>query len=139
VARTSLPAAIICLKMAMLIKGSSSSSSADWVETDAKIVSSEYKYARLRDIDFDASTDQSHFLNCFSYTVNGEVYVGDFESSSPHEVGQSIQISYNPSNPQENSWSAKTPTAIGRVVFWIVGIALTFLIIYLSRRFGWQE
>ena len=111
----------------------------EWSETTAKVISSEYQYAKLRDIDFDSYLDPSYFLVCFSYAVNGEVYVGDFESSSPYEVGQVIAISFNPINPQENSHTVKPPTVVGRILFWTLGIAAGLAIAYLAHRYGWEE
>jgi Protein of unknown function (DUF3592) len=111
----------------------------EWIETTAKITSSEYQFTKLRDVDFEYPEDRSYFLVGFSYSVNGKAYVGDFESPSPYEVGQLIDISFNPSDPQENSHSVKPPHAVVRILFWTLGITAGLIIAYLAHRYGWEE
>ena len=111
----------------------------EWIEPAAKVTSCEYQFAKLRDGDFESGFDHSYFLVGFSYTVNGEVYVGDFELSSPCEVGQLIDISFNPSNPLENSHSVKPPITVGRIALWALGITAGLVIAYLAHRYGLEE
>jgi hypothetical protein len=115
----------------------SKSKNAEWVEANATIVSSEFKYAKFSDLET-FEFHKSYYLNCFAYVVGGQTYIDEFHSYLPHEIGQTIEISYNPRKPQENSWTAKSPVTIGRVVGWTLGIAFGVLITYLVERFGLQ-
>jgi hypothetical protein len=123
--------------MCALARANSKSHDIEWIEASAQIVSSEFRYANSSDPEA-LELDKSYYSNCFSYVVDGKTYFDEFESYLPHEIGQTIEISYNPRKPQENSWTAKSPAIAARVVGWILGIAFGIIITYLADKFGLQ-
>jgi hypothetical protein len=110
-----------------------------WIEAKAKVAFSDYRSAKLRDVDFESPADRSYFLITFSYLVNGKFYLDTFESPSPYKIDHLIEISYNPTNPQENSRSEQYKSKRMRITAWIAGAGIGLLLIYLGSQFGWKD
>jgi len=110
------------------------SPSKNWKEITATILSSTYHPARLRDLSDDYQ-DNSFFVVSFSYTVDGKLFVDQYERSEPLDRGHEIAILYNTSKPSENTLSEERPGIRPRIIVWIGGAMLGALIIYLARHF----
>jgi hypothetical protein len=116
-----------------------------WPTTTARVISCQYQYAKFQDIDFSNETnplshhDGSSFLVTFSYIVNGELFVDDFESQTDYKEGHQFEIGYDPANPQSNTYSKPTDSTRSKIITWIFGVVVACLLIYLSRKYGWTE
>jgi hypothetical protein len=109
-----------------------------WKEVTATILSSTYHPARLRDLS-DDHVDSSFFVVSFSYTVDGKLFIDEYERSEPLERGHEIAILYNPLKPSENNLSEVAPRLGSRIVVWIGGAILAALVIYLAKHFDLPE
>ncbi|MBB5344413.1 DUF3592 domain-containing protein [Tunturibacter empetritectus] len=116
------------------LTASERSSSDNWKEVTATVLSSTYHPARLRDLSDDYQ-DNSFFVVSFSYTVDGKLFVDEYERSEPLDRGHEIVILYNSSKPGENNLSEVAPTSRSRIVGWVGGAILAALIIYLAKHF----
>lgn len=110
------------------------------LETQATIISSTYRYARLRDIDLESpGADESRFVNEFSYAVGGKTYEGEFESFEPHRIGGVIRILADPTNPKVNSYTPIPRSIRSRIIRWLAAIAILAMILYLQYHFNWID
>jgi hypothetical protein len=110
-----------------------------WPTTMATVISSPYEYAKLKDIDFETANDQSCFLVTFSYTVNGELFVDDFEAQTYYEEGHQLEVGYDPTHPRSNIFStAAIHTKQGHPL----GLAESYWqdpdLSDLQRKYGWD-
>jgi hypothetical protein len=101
----------------------------NWITTTATITSC--RAAFLADHE-----TGSEYIAAFKYQVNGKPYAGKFKRNSPVEAGHQFEISYDPNDPSRNTGSDVQFTMWGRFIFWIVGGAIAFLLIYLSNLYG---
>jgi hypothetical protein len=108
--------------------------SAPWKTTTATVLSSEFHYTRLKDLDLESSEDKSFHAVHFRYTVDGKDYFDSMELYDPLNPGEELAISYNPENPQENTASQPKLSKRGRTIAWIAGVAILALLIHLSNR-----
>ncbi len=113
--------------------------SSNWKEVTATVRSSAYHPARLRDAATEYDRDKSFFVISFSYTVDGEIFVDEYERSEPLDKGHQIAILYNPSKPGQNNLSG-TDTSVGfRIAIWIGGVIFAALLIYLTEHFDLRD
>jgi Protein of unknown function (DUF3592) len=110
-----------------------------WKEVTATILSSTYHPSRLRDYPGEGYQNNSFFVVSFSYTVDGKLFVDEYERSEPLDRGHEIAILYNPSKPSENTLSEKSPGIRPRIIVWIGGAILGALLIYVAKHFNMPE
>lgn len=82
-----------------------------------------------------------------SYTANGKVYTKQSSLSQSDfcnmSVGQTININYDPANPNNWIYGAKTMKNVFQIFFWaglliLISSIITFFIRLLSIIFGWK-
>jgi hypothetical protein len=110
-----------------------------WPTTTARVISSQYKSPKLRDIDTENYIDNSYFIVTFSYTVNNQLFVDTFEAYIVYEVGQEFELAYDPKNPKSNNCSMPPESIQSKILFWLAAITGAILLFYLSRKFGWED
>ena len=95
-----------------------------WIETQATITSCKFQFAGLGNLAFGFSR-QEKFRITFDYYAHGRLFSGEFQSPVAIAQNETIPISYNPLNPQENSrdlGSGATASAGGKPPLVAVGI-----------------
>jgi hypothetical protein len=118
--------------------GRLSSKRKPWRPITATVTSVESKYGLSRTLETDDNPERSYFVIHFRYSVAGHSYAGDFESRSPLESGHTVELLYNPANPQQNSLSKPIPTGVNRAIFWAIIALLAGLLIYLAVAINWR-
>lgn len=82
-----------------------------------------------------------------SYSVNGQEYTNQSSLSSSDycslSAGQSVEINYNPANPNSWAYGAKTISNLLQIFFWVgllvlISSIITFFIRLFSIIFGWK-
>jgi hypothetical protein len=73
-----------------------------WIATTAKVTTCRFQFAGLSNLAFGFST-QKKFRITFDYYAHGQLYSGEFQSDVAIPQNQSIPITYNPLDPQQNS------------------------------------
>jgi len=112
-----------------------------WPITVARVVSCQYQYAKFQNVSFANEThelsvpDGSSFLVTFSYKVNGELFVDDFDAQTNYAEGYEFEIGYDPSNPQINTYSKSVDSPRRQIFTWIVVGILVALLVYLSEKY----
>jgi hypothetical protein len=107
-----------------------------WIATTATVVSSDFHYTRLRDLDFEShcKLDQSFNLIHFRYLVDGLEFFGTIQMYNPMSPGDPLAISYNPDDPAQNSTAPRKIRIRVRLAVWAVGIAMTAAFILLCNH-----
>jgi hypothetical protein len=100
---------------------SSTAPKPSWFETQAKVTACKYQFARMNTLTLGIPTDTNPFLITFTYYAQGKTYTDQFTSPTYLEQGEILPLSYNPSDPQQNSKSAASP-ATGTSLF-AIGVA----------------
>ena len=108
-------------------------------ETQATVSSCIYRYARLRDVDFESGIDSSYFLTTYTYAFEGRNYTGSFDASVPHQPGETISLWIDPSHPSLTSLSQPEQTALQIVIKVLVGVILAALLLFLFQHFGLDD
>jgi hypothetical protein len=73
-----------------------------WIATTAKVTTCRFQFAGLSNLAFGFST-QKKFRITFDYYAHGQLYSGEFQSEEAIPQNESIPITYNPLDPQQNS------------------------------------
>jgi hypothetical protein len=109
-----------------------------WKTTNATVISSDFHYARLRDLDLENEPflDKSFYVVRFRYEVGSEEFFGALELHDPLNNGEQLSISYDPDNPAANSAATPKVPRGRRLMVSIVGIALTAVLVYFMEKFG---
>ena len=74
-------------------------------------------------------TTELHFRPIFEYTVDGNTYIkksASGSSSCPYYIGQTIEIHYDPSNPNTYYVKSGLNIVLG-IIFSIIGLAVMIL------------
>jgi hypothetical protein len=82
----------------------------------------------------DGDYQHAEYVITFSYSDQGKIYVGKYKAGSPEETGHTFEILYDPSRPESNTGSDVPLKPWVKVIVWVAGGALTFLIVWLSNR-----
>ena len=80
-----------------------------WIATSATVTTCRFQFAGLSNLAFGFST-RKKFRITFDYYAHGRLYSGEFQSEFAIPQNESIPITYNPLNPEENSRDS-TPSA----------------------------
>ncbi|MCU1226703.1 MAG: hypothetical protein JWQ42_4796 [Edaphobacter sp.] len=115
---------------------SSTAPKPSWFDTQAKVTACKYQFARMNTLTLGTPTDDNHFLITFTYYAQGRTYTDRFTSPTYLEQGQTLPLSYNPSDPQQNSKSAASPAT--RPPLFAIGVAGSVIlsIIFLAYAHG---
>ena len=70
----------------------------------------------------------------FSYEVHGTTFRGWYFAGTFHEPGETFEILYDPLHPEKNTRSENQGPTWARITAWVVGAALTLLLIWLSHK-----
>ena len=81
----------------------------EWIATQATVTSCRFQFARLNTFTLGIQTGEK-FRITFDYYAHGRLYSGEFQSEVAIPQNESIPITYNPLNPEENSRDS-TPSA----------------------------
>lgn len=73
-----------------------------WIATKATVTTCKFQFAGLGNLAFGFSR-QEKFRITFDYYAHGRLYSGEFQSQVAVAQNESIPITYNPLNPQQNS------------------------------------
>jgi hypothetical protein len=105
----------------------------DWVEGSATVTSSRGSWSNYGD---QSTSGLAKQVICFQYEVAGRRYAGKFEQFEPLEEGTALKLLYNPQRPGQNSLAEYPMPGWGRFVAIVLGLALAWLVHYLSERYG---
>jgi len=77
-----------------------------WMETEAKVVSCHFEFARMHTFSLGMFSPSEQFLISFSYYAHGKTFSDQFNSPVAVEQNETFSILYNPLDPQQNSKAA---------------------------------
>jgi hypothetical protein len=124
-------------------KSAASESSAT---TIARVISYQYSRTKFQNVNFINETpelsirDGNSFLVTFSCTVNGELFVDEFEAQTDYQEGHQFEIGYAPSNPRTITYSDPIESSRNKAIAWALGrIFASRLIYYLRHKYGWRK
>jgi hypothetical protein len=102
-----------------------------WVQTTAAVFSCGWQNTPAQAFIFRNPADllSGNYLVVFSYTIDGHYYSGEFTSSKEYQEGETIDIFYNPENPEQNNLTFSSSWK-GKVITYAVGILLFALYIW---------
>jgi hypothetical protein len=101
-----------------------------WIETQATVTTCRFQFAGLGNLAWGFST-RERFRITFDYYAQSRLYSGEFQSPVAVPQNETIPISYNPLNPQENSRDRDSGSAVtpgGKPPILAVGIAGSILL-----------
>ena len=96
-----------------------------WIATQATVTTCKFQFAGRGNMAFGFSR-QEKFRITFDYYAHGQLYSGEFQSPVAIAQNESIPITYNPLNPQQNSRDpdvASAGTAARKPPLMAIGIA----------------
>jgi hypothetical protein len=100
-----------------------------WIATQATVTTCRFQFAGLGNLAWGFSTREK-FRITFDYYAHGRLYSGEFQSPVAVPQNETIPITYNPLDPQQNSRdpdsAATSPSSSkppGRSVVFAIGIA----------------
>jgi len=96
-----------------------------WNETQATILASRYQFARLNTRTLGIQT-QKKFRISYDFSIDGELYTGEFQSPKALLQGEQISVRYNPLNPGENSLSNQPPAPETSLFIIILALFILF-------------
>jgi hypothetical protein len=76
-----------------------------WLETQAKVISCHYEFARLNALTLGLFSS-GQFLISFTYYAHGKTFSDQFNSAIAIEQNETFPVLYNPLNPQQNNKSS---------------------------------
>jgi hypothetical protein len=77
-----------------------------WLETQAKVISCHYEFARLHPFTLGIFSPSGQFLISFTYYAHGTTFSDQFNSEVAVEQNETFPVLYNPLNPQQNNKSS---------------------------------
>lgn len=104
----------------------------DWPITEAIVLNVEERNERYHTRGGGTHTSYEVY---YQYFVDGQVYDGEFEQASDVEIGESIKIKYDPSDPGISTGTLK-PSLAGVVIGIVMGVAaiIAFILANVSRK-----
>ncbi|WP_213805953.1 hypothetical protein [Granulicella sp. dw_53] len=107
-----------------------------WLETEARVTSCEYQFARMNTLTLGIPTNTNPFLITFTYYAHAKTYTDQFTSPTYLEQGALFPISYNPLAPQQNNKSTNSPAT--RTPLFAIAVAGSILlsVLYLATLRG---
>lgn len=99
----------------------------DWVETTATIYSCGWEDTPFNDLGLKRGFTSGHYIVVFSYTIDGHYYSDEFASSKEWKEGSTIQIKYNPQNPEENDRTDEGNNIYASIAVYAAGIVIVAL------------
>ena len=69
----------------------------------------------------------------FTYEVHGSTFRGWYFAGTFHEPGKTFEILYDPLRPNKNTGSENQAPLRTKIIAWILGAAVTILLIWLRH------
>jgi len=112
----------------------------EWISTQATIVSCEETAVSrwFKGSVSEGSFEPKDYVVTFSYLALGRMLQGSYRANSPQVVGNTFEVTFNPSRPEENSALDPATKPWVRLVLSAIGITLTCLFLWISKKFGWE-
>jgi hypothetical protein len=107
-----------------------------WLAAEATVVSSEYHYARFRDLDHESFGDHSYFLVGFCYEVSGRTFSGFFEQHEETDPAKSSTFLYDSVHPERYSLGVPNRSRLPKILAWAFGLAFGLLLVVLWQHLG---
>ena len=109
----------------------SSTSSESWLPVLAVVRGCRSSWSRAGD--GETGTPGQYVVN-FSYEVHEKNFQGWYFAGTSNEPGETFEILYDPLNPSSNTGSEYRGPTWAKITAYMVGAALTLLLIWLSQR-----
>ena len=82
-----------------------------WMETEARVISCHYQFARLHTFAVRVFYPSAEFLISFEYYAHGQTFRDQFNSPVAIAHGETFPLFYNPLHPQQNDKSTAAYSA----------------------------
>lgn len=109
-----------------------------WLETQAKVTSCHYEFARMHILNFGIFSPSEQFLISFTYYAHGKTFGDQFNSPAAIEQNETFPILYNPLNPQQNSKSAAGSSHRGPIAAYGIAASIFCSLLFLVAARGCQ-
>lgn len=73
-----------------------------WMETEARVVSCHYQFARMHTLTLGVFASSERFLVSFTYHAHGKTFSDQFGSPVAVAQNEVFTVRYNPLDPQQN-------------------------------------
>ena len=106
-------------------------SSCPWLETQAKVVSCHFTFARMHTFTLGMSPRSEQFLISFTYYAHGRTFSDQFNSPVAVEQNETFTILYNPLDPQQNDKAAAGYGRRGPIAAYGIAASLATSLLFL--------
>ena len=107
-----------------------------WMETEARVVSCHYEFARMHTLTLGIFAPSERFLISFSYHAHGKTFNDQFGSPEAVEQNKTFTILYNPLEPQQNDRAACAHGRRSPIAAYGVGASIATSLVFLLFAHG---